>query len=111
MENHHAINGKTHYQWPFYSFLYVYQRVTIHIWFILQDANLTQIWPPQPHLQIAHGDTRSPAFFFAFVAVFVPVEAVLAVLAACIPKLVAGFKSVWTMSKSYESHLMSIIAM
>ena len=28
MENHHAINGKTHYKWPFSMAMLVYQRVT-----------------------------------------------------------------------------------
>ena len=29
MENHHAINGKIHYKWPFSIAMLVYQRVNI----------------------------------------------------------------------------------
>ena len=31
MENHHAINGKIHYKWPFLIAMLVYQRVPIVI--------------------------------------------------------------------------------
>ena len=37
MENHHAINGKTHYKWPFsiamlnYQRLYIYMIIYIYI--------------------------------------------------------------------------------
>ena len=69
--------------------------------------------PPNPIslTGIAHGDTRSPAFFFAFVAVFVPVEAVLAVLVACIPKplwlmqLLIGWLQVSNRFDACQSHM------
>ena len=35
MENHHAINGKIHYKWPFSTALLVYQRVTFPTFFAL----------------------------------------------------------------------------
>jgi ribosome biogenesis GTPase A len=49
MENHHAINGKTHFKWQFSIAMLNYQRVSQNRWFIMANPKIKWMIWGYPH--------------------------------------------------------------
>ena len=58
MENHHAINGKIHYKWPFSIAMLVHQRVNLNL-----QLFIGRILPISPHMR-SHRNSPKNRWFF-----------------------------------------------